>query len=72
MRSWWRMLQVAVSTKTHKFGAAARHSQVSPPRTHYDRGWESHPVVVTGIEDTGDVGPRVVGMGMEYHSKKIT
>jgi len=45
MRSWWRMVQVAVSTKTNRFGAAARQSQVLPPRTHYDRGWDSHPVV---------------------------
>jgi len=26
MRSWWRMMQVAVSTKTNRFGAAARQS----------------------------------------------
>jgi hypothetical protein len=45
MLSWWRMMQVAVSTKTNRFGAAARQWQVSPPRAHYDRGWESHPVV---------------------------
>ena len=45
MRSWWRMVQVAVSTKTNRFGAAARQSQVSPPRAHYDRAWESHPMV---------------------------
>jgi hypothetical protein len=36
MRSWWRMMQVAVSTKTNRFGAAACQSQVSPPRTHRD------------------------------------
>jgi len=36
MRSWWCMIQVSVSTKTNRFGAVARQSQVSPPRAHYD------------------------------------
>ena len=30
--SWWTMVQVVVSTKTNKFGAAARQSDVSPHR----------------------------------------
>jgi len=38
MRSWWRMMQVAVSTKTNRFGAAAAacQSYVLPPCAHYD------------------------------------
>jgi len=36
MQSWWRMIQVAVSTNTNRFGTTARQSQVSPQHAHYD------------------------------------
>jgi len=36
MRSWWRKMQVAMSTRTNRFGTTARQSQVSPPHAHYD------------------------------------
>jgi len=64
VKSWRCMVQVVVSMQTNRFGAAARQSWVSPLRAHYDRGWESQPNRLTGKEDTGDVGPRVVGEGM--------
>jgi len=60
-------MQVAVSTKTNRFGAAARQSQVSPPRAHYDRGWESHPVVLNWERGHGvcwSERSKVVGEGM--------
>jgi len=54
MQSWWRMMQVAVSTKTNRFGAAARQSQVSPPHARYDRGWESQrPAVFNWERENG-------------------
>jgi len=65
MRSWWHMMQVAVIMKTNRFGAAARQSQVSPPRAHImiedgsSTQWSS-----TGKEDTEDFGLKVVGEGM--------
>ena len=72
MRSRWYMLQVAVRTKTNRFGAVARQLQVSPPCAHYDRGWESHPVVVNWERGHGGCWSFGSRGGMEYHSEKIT
>ena len=44
MRSWWRMMQVAVSTKTNRFGAAARQSQALPSLFLSFLGFEVMPV----------------------------
>jgi len=55
VRSWRRMVQVAVSTKTNRVGAAARQSKISPPRAHLSRGEPPPNWSCAGREDTGDV-----------------
>jgi len=76
MRSWWRVLQVAVITKTNRFAGPARQSQVSPPRTHYDRGWESHPVVFNWERRHGGClfkgSRRGYGIPLEKKSRETT
>ena len=53
-----------MSTQTNRFGAAAHQSLVSPPRAHYDRGWESQPSgLQLGNRTQGMFCPRVVGEG---------
>ena len=60
MRSWWRMMQVVVSTNTRRFSSTARQSQVCL----------SAPIMIEGGSPTqrsstgSDVVPRLVGEGM--------
>ena len=56
MRSWQAMVQVAMSTKTKKVGAAARQSYVLPPRSE---GVSYPPMVFNrGVAQGVDFGSR--------------